>query len=119
MERSPVDGEKNDNENDYSASICAIIQRRNSTRRQSRRKRRPSSPFGPDIDNVMRRRSSAYTTSSGELVFALKKNDLIAFIFLLKKLSLFSTIYKVYIEYTKYLKWTWDIVRKFWNSYFS
>lgn len=66
-----MDGERNGNENDYSASVCAIIQRRNSSRRQSRRKRRPSSPFGLDVDNVTRRRSSAYTTSSGELVFAI------------------------------------------------
>lgn len=67
-EKSTVDDEGNDSEDDYSASVCAIMQRRNSTRRQSRRKRRPSSPFGVDVDSVARRRSSAYTTSSGELV---------------------------------------------------
>jgi len=71
MEKSVADGEANDSEDDYSASVCAIIQQRNSTRRQSRRKRRPSSPFGADnVDGIARRRSSVYTTSSGELVFA-------------------------------------------------
>lgn len=68
MEKSTMDDEGNDSENDYSASVCEIMQRRNSTRRQSRRKRRPSSPFGVDVDNVVRRRSSVYTTSSGESV---------------------------------------------------
>ncbi|XP_011865677.1 PREDICTED: uncharacterized protein LOC105560834 [Vollenhovia emeryi] len=69
MEKSAADGEENDSDEDYSASVCAIMQRRNSTRRQSRRKRRPSSPFGDNADGVARRRSSVYTTSSGELVF--------------------------------------------------
>lgn len=68
MEKSIIDDEGNDNEENYSASVCEIIQRRSSTRRQSRRKHRPSSPFGLDVDNVARRRSSAYTISSGELV---------------------------------------------------
>lgn len=68
MEDSTVDDKGKDSEDDYSASVCAIMQRRNSSRRQSRRKRRPSSPFGVDVDNVARRRSSVYTTSSGELV---------------------------------------------------
>lgn len=72
MEKSTADGEENDSE-DYSASVCAIMQQRNSTRRQSRRKRRPSSPFGDNVDGVARRRSSVYTTSSGELVFALRE----------------------------------------------
>ncbi|XP_025158287.1 transmembrane channel-like protein 3 [Harpegnathos saltator] len=75
METSPMDGEKNGNENDYSASVCAIIQRRNSTRRQSRRKRRPSSPFSPDVDNVTRRRSSAYTTSSGDTIISMEESN--------------------------------------------
>lgn len=71
MKKSTASGKENDNEDDYSASVCAIMQQRNSTRRQSRRKRRPSSPFGVDnVDGVARRRSSVYTTSSGELVFA-------------------------------------------------
>lgn len=72
MEKLTADGEENDSEDDYSASVCAIMQQRNSTRRQSRRKRRPSSPFGVDnVDGVARRRSSVYTTSSGELVFVI------------------------------------------------
>lgn len=74
MEKSTADGEENDSEDDYSASVCAIMQQRNLTQRQSRRKRRPSSPFGVDnVDGIARRRSSAYTTSSGELVFAIFK----------------------------------------------
>ncbi|XP_029164015.1 transmembrane channel-like protein 2-B [Nylanderia fulva] len=72
-EKSTVNGEGNDSENDYSASVCAIMQRRNSIRRQSRRKRRPSSPFGVDVDNIVRRRSSAYTTSSGETVISMEE----------------------------------------------
>ncbi|KYN05396.1 hypothetical protein ALC62_03681 [Cyphomyrmex costatus] len=71
MKKSTANDKENDNEDDYSASVCAIMQQRNSTRRQSRRKRRPSSPFGVDnADSVARRRSSVYTTSSGELVSA-------------------------------------------------
>ncbi|XP_029674198.1 transmembrane channel-like protein 3 [Formica exsecta] len=73
-EKSTVDDEGNDSEDDYSASVCAIMQRRNSTRRQSRRKRRPSSPFGVDVDGVARRRSSAYTTSSGDTVISMEES---------------------------------------------
>lgn len=60
-----------DDDDDYSASVTAIMQRRASSTRKSRRRnsRRTSSPFSPDIlpgsDNG-RRRSSVYTTSSGE-----------------------------------------------------
>ncbi|XP_070151175.1 transmembrane channel-like protein isoform X2 [Polyergus mexicanus] len=73
-EKSIVDDVGNDSEDDYSASVCAIMQRRNSTRRQSRRKRRPSSPFGVDVDSVARRRSSAYTTSSGDTVISMEES---------------------------------------------
>ncbi|XP_046604050.1 transmembrane channel-like protein [Neodiprion virginianus] len=53
-------------EDDYSASASAIIQRRASLRRPSRRKRRSSSPFNAEAEGGVRRRSSAFTTSSGE-----------------------------------------------------
>jgi hypothetical protein len=56
-------------EDDYSASVNAIIQRRNSARRPSKRKnRRASSPFpAADADSGQsRRRSSVFTTSSIE-----------------------------------------------------
>lgn len=56
---------------DYSVSVSAIMQRRASTRRSSRKSfkgpRRASSPMGPLIGGLNeRRRSSVYTTSSGE-----------------------------------------------------
>lgn len=60
--------EEEDNEDEYSASACEIMQRRSSSRRQSRRKRRPSSPFSIEAEAMLRRRSSACTISSGELV---------------------------------------------------
>lgn len=60
--------EEEDNEDEYSASACEIMQRRSSSRRQSRRKRRPSSPFSIEAESMLRRRSSVYTISSGELV---------------------------------------------------
>ncbi|KYN41875.1 Transmembrane channel-like protein 3 [Trachymyrmex septentrionalis] len=76
MKKSIVNGKENDNEDDYSASVCAIMQQRNSTRRQSRRKRRPSSPFGVDnVDGVARRRSSVYTTSSGDTVITMEESS--------------------------------------------
>ncbi|KAK4877203.1 hypothetical protein RN001_009709 [Aquatica leii] len=56
-------------EEDYSASVNAIIQRKASQRRSRRRsKRRASSPYSPDIlpGSQGRRRSSVYTTSSGD-----------------------------------------------------
>ncbi|KAG5335422.1 TMC3 protein, partial [Acromyrmex charruanus] len=76
MKKSTANGKENDNEDDYSASVCAIMQQRNSTRRQSRRKRRPSSPFGVDnVDGVARRRSSVYTTSSGDTVITMEESS--------------------------------------------
>ncbi|KAK9881608.1 hypothetical protein WA026_016479 [Henosepilachna vigintioctopunctata] len=56
---------------DYSASVNAIIQRRASTRRSKKRRdsRRASSPFSPDVlpsSGNDRRRSSVFTTSSGD-----------------------------------------------------
>lgn len=63
IEQDHQDG--TDAEEDYSASVSAIIQRRASTRRKSRKGRRASSPYTPDITSS-RRRSSVFTTSSGE-----------------------------------------------------
>lgn len=61
--------EEEANEDEYSASACEIMQRRSSSRRQSRRRRRPSSPFNAEAEAMLRRRSSVYTISSGELVY--------------------------------------------------
>ncbi|KAH8270539.1 hypothetical protein KR018_011240, partial [Drosophila ironensis] len=60
-----------DDEEDYSISVSAIMQRRASVRgyrgkRGSRSSRRASSPMDHVLDSVERRRSSVYTTSSGE-----------------------------------------------------
>lgn len=64
-----VDCEENDE--DYSASVSAIMQRKNSEkmRRHSSRRRRPSSPEADGSHLGARRRSSVFTTSSGEYVF--------------------------------------------------
>ncbi|BES98283.1 TMC domain [Nesidiocoris tenuis] len=66
--------ENEDDDDEYSASVSAIMSRTASTRRSGRRKsasgalgRRPSSPFSPDVDSEgLRRRSSIFTTSSAE-----------------------------------------------------
>ncbi|GLH14606.1 Uncharacterized protein GBIM_18964 [Gryllus bimaculatus] len=67
---APPEGEGEEaDEEDYSASVSAILQRRASARRQSRRRhRRPSSPFSPDADSALSagRRTSVFTTSSGD-----------------------------------------------------
>ncbi|XP_068149025.1 transmembrane channel-like protein [Drosophila tropicalis] len=60
-----------DDEEDYSISVSAIMQRRASVRgyrgkRGSRNSRRASSPMDHVLDSVERRRSSVYTTSSEE-----------------------------------------------------
>ncbi|XP_017088341.3 transmembrane channel-like protein [Drosophila bipectinata] len=60
-----------DDEEDYSISVSAIMQRRASVRgyrgkRGSRSSRRASSPMDHVLDSVERRRSSVYTTSSEE-----------------------------------------------------
>lgn len=62
-------------EDDYSISACAIIQRRNSTRKSKRRhRRRSSSPFNPEsLDANVRRRSSVYTTSSGDISISMEE----------------------------------------------
>lgn len=52
---------------DYSASLSAVLRQRRASVRRSRkgRTRRPSSPFLAD-EGRPRRRSSVFTTSSGE-----------------------------------------------------
>ncbi|XP_061400268.1 transmembrane channel-like protein, partial [Musca vetustissima] len=60
-----------DDEEDYSVSVSAIMQRRASVRgyrrkSSSRNSRRASSPMDHVLDNAERRRSSVYTTSSDE-----------------------------------------------------
>ncbi|GJQ78717.1 hypothetical protein Trydic_g2751 [Trypoxylus dichotomus] len=70
--------EENSDEEDYSASVSAIMQRRASIRKSKRRaSRRASSPFTPDIlpgTENERRRSSCYTTSSGETAISVEDN---------------------------------------------
>nr|CAD7440300.1 unnamed protein product [Timema bartmani] len=71
-ETTVKDGEDDE---DYSASVNAIMQRRASTRRPSKRRgRRPSSPFSPDADSgqsLGRRRSSVFTLSSGDTAISM------------------------------------------------
>jgi len=67
-----------DDEEDYSISVSAIMQRRASVRgyrgqRGSRNSRRASSPMDHVLDSVERRRSSVYTTSSGKYLKCLTK----------------------------------------------
>ncbi|XP_043784830.1 transmembrane channel-like protein 3 isoform X2 [Apis laboriosa] len=66
--------EEKDNEDEYSASACEIMQRRSSSRWQNRRKRRPSSPFGIEAEGTLHRRSSAYTISSGETAISIEES---------------------------------------------
>ncbi|KOB70690.1 Uncharacterized protein OBRU01_14953 [Operophtera brumata] len=63
---SPTAADGSEDE-DYSASLSAVLRQRRASVRRSRkgRARRPSSPFLPD-ESRPRRRSSAFTTSSGE-----------------------------------------------------
>ncbi|KAG5898189.1 hypothetical protein JTB14_013231 [Gonioctena quinquepunctata] len=71
-----ADADDSDQE-DYSASVNAIIQRRASTRRSRRRSRRSSSPFSPDYlpeSQNGRRASSVFTTSSGDTAITIDEN---------------------------------------------
>ncbi|RZC40970.1 hypothetical protein BDFB_008360, partial [Asbolus verrucosus] len=72
-----VDVDESDEE-DYSASVNAIIQRKASSRKSRRRSsRRASSPFSPDIllgSENGRRRSSVFTTSSGDTAITMDEN---------------------------------------------
>ncbi|CAH1367123.1 unnamed protein product, partial [Tenebrio molitor] len=69
---------ENSDEEDYSASVNAVIIRRASTKKGRRRStRRASSPFSPDIllgSDGGRRRSSVFTTSSGDTAITIDDN---------------------------------------------
>ncbi|KAK9300901.1 hypothetical protein QLX08_006602 [Tetragonisca angustula] len=71
MQRISIAEEEGD-EDEYSASACEIMQQRSSSRRQSRRRRRPSCPF--EAEATLRRRSSVYTTSSGETAISIEES---------------------------------------------
>ncbi|XP_068630050.1 transmembrane channel-like protein [Battus philenor] len=63
---------------DYSASLSAVLRQRRASVRRSRkgRSRRPSSPFLPD-ENRSRRRSSIFTTSSGDTAISIDETPLV------------------------------------------
>ncbi|CAG9781758.1 unnamed protein product [Diatraea saccharalis] len=69
---SPSAGEGSEDE-DYSASLSAVLRQRRTSVRRSRkgRARRPSSPFLPDEPRA-RRRSSVLTTSSGDTAITIE-----------------------------------------------
>ncbi|KAJ8738016.1 hypothetical protein PYW08_000611 [Mythimna loreyi] len=64
---------------DYSASLSAVLRQRRASVRRSRkgRARRPSSPFLAD-ENRPRRRSSVFTTSSGDTAISMEDAQLAA-----------------------------------------
>ncbi|KAB0796732.1 hypothetical protein PPYR_10793 [Photinus pyralis] len=72
-----TDGE--DSEEDYSASVNAIIQRKASLRRSRKRsKRRTSSSYSPDIlPGQFSRRPSVYTTSSGDTAITVDESPVL------------------------------------------
>lgn len=68
-DRLPAPDPDSSEDDDYSASVNAVIMRRASTRKSRRRssRRRTSSPFSPDVESLYSgRRQSVYTNSSGE-----------------------------------------------------
>ncbi|XP_050515872.1 transmembrane channel-like protein isoform X2 [Diabrotica virgifera virgifera] len=70
------DGENSDDD-DYSASANAIIQRTASQRKSKRKPRRSSSPFTPDIlpsAEGAARRASVFTNSSGDTAITMDEN---------------------------------------------
>ncbi|XP_013179025.1 PREDICTED: transmembrane channel-like protein 3 [Papilio xuthus] len=74
---SPTAGEVSEDE-DYSASLSAVLRQRRASVRRSRkgRSRRPSSPFLPD-ETRSRRRSSIFTTSSGDTAISIDEVPLV------------------------------------------
>lgn len=75
-----LSGEENSDDEDYSASVTAIMQHRaSSCKSRKKGNRRASSPFSPDVlpcaENG-RRRSSVFTTSSGEYVREIFENTI-------------------------------------------
>ncbi|XP_044745628.1 transmembrane channel-like protein 3 [Coccinella septempunctata] len=99
-------------EEDYSASVNAIIQRRASTRRSKRRRdsRRASSPYTPDVlpsTENDRRRSSAFTTSSGDTAITVEDSVQAA-----SQEQIFENI-KIHKEVLQYVKMQpWDMRKK-------
>uniref|UniRef100_A0AAR5QI69 TMC domain-containing protein n=1 Tax=Dendroctonus ponderosae TaxID=77166 RepID=A0AAR5QI69_DENPD len=73
-EQPVIDGNESD-EDDYSASVNAIIQRRASTRRSKKQSRRASSPFLSETPAPDRRRSSVFTTSSGDTAITVEDEN--------------------------------------------
>ncbi|XP_022904331.2 transmembrane channel-like protein [Onthophagus taurus] len=75
---SVTDGEITDEDEDYSITLTAIMQRKASTKKSRRKStRRTSSSFSPDIlpgTESERRRSSCYTTSSGDTAISVEDN---------------------------------------------
>ncbi|XP_035437799.2 transmembrane channel-like protein isoform X1 [Spodoptera frugiperda] len=73
---SPTTGDGSEDE-DYSASLSAVLRQRRASVRRSRkgRARRPSSPFLAD-ENRPRRRSSVFTTSSGDTAISMDDGQL-------------------------------------------
>ncbi|XP_049885402.1 transmembrane channel-like protein [Pectinophora gossypiella] len=72
---SPSAGDGSEDE-DYSASLSAVLRQRRASVRRSRkgRARRPSSPFLPD-ETRTRRRSSVFTTSSGDTAISMEEGQ--------------------------------------------
>ncbi|XP_063838119.1 transmembrane channel-like protein [Ostrinia nubilalis] len=72
---SPTAGEGSEDE-DYSASLSAVLRQRRASVRRSRkgRARRPSSPFLAD-ETRPRRRSSVFTTSSGDTAISMEESQ--------------------------------------------
>ncbi|KAF7988682.1 hypothetical protein HCN44_001255 [Aphidius gifuensis] len=71
-------GDDDDDEDDYSTSVSAMMQRKSSTRRSSKRKKRGSSTFNERMDSFSshpRRRSSVFTTSSGDTAISMEQDD--------------------------------------------
>nr|XP_021194817.2 transmembrane channel-like protein isoform X1 [Helicoverpa armigera] len=73
---SPSAGDGSEDE-DYSASLSAVLRQRRASVRRSRkgRARRPSSPFLAD-ETRPRRRSSVFTTSSGDTAISMEDGQL-------------------------------------------
>ncbi|XP_023937963.2 transmembrane channel-like protein [Bicyclus anynana] len=74
---SPSTGDGSEDE-DYSASLSAVLRHRRASVRRSRkgRTRRPSSPFLAD-ETRLRRRSSVFTTSSGDTVISIDDQPIV------------------------------------------
>ncbi|KAJ2954092.1 hypothetical protein O0L34_g2308 [Tuta absoluta] len=72
----PSAGDGSDDE-DYSASLSAVLRQRRASVRRSRkgRMRRPSSPFPLDEPPRGRRRSSVFTTSSGDTAISMEESQ--------------------------------------------